>query len=215
MIRQPKSIEIPQEHQKVTVNRRKPARGNGCLRLYLFVLVACLTCTAIVFKSTISSNVVFKAISISFGLLQNDSEPNIPQHSNEDVQQQKKIDSAVSSRGKITQFTETEKIVVKTKAEKKKNDNYLMNRDGTRRRRIAYAITISKDGYFQDGAAVFAYSIYEASIKGDDLISFIAFVHPNVTTSRQTLKKLGFHVIEGDDVMIEAAVVFHYFISLS
>lgn len=34
---------------------------------------------------------------------------------------------------------------------------------GQIRRRIAYAITITKDGFFQDGAAVLAYSIYNNS----------------------------------------------------
>lgn len=56
---------------------------------------------------------------------------------------------------------------------------------------------MTKDGHFLDGAAILAYSIYEASMKGNDIISLIAFVHPNVTTSRPTLKKLGYHVIEG------------------
>jgi hypothetical protein len=65
-----------------------------------------------------------------------------------------------------------------------------------KRKRYAYAITITKDGFFQDGAAVLAYSImkYSRSAKYD--ISFIAFVHPNVTTSRPGLRRLGFHVIE-------------------
>lgn len=31
------------------------------------------------------------------------------------------------------------------------------------RRQIAYAITITRDGFFQDGAAVLAYSIYNVS----------------------------------------------------
>lgn len=74
----------------------------------------------------------------------------------------------------------------------------LYNSDGTKKRRIAYAITISKDGSFQDGAAILAYSIYEASKNFNDVISFVAFVHPNVKTSRPALKRLGFHVIEGE-----------------
>jgi hypothetical protein len=64
-----------------------------------------------------------------------------------------------------------------------------------KRRRIAYAITITKDGHFQDGAAVLAYSIYTVS-KGKDFdVSLVAFVHPNVTTSRPALQRLGYHVI--------------------
>lgn len=74
----------------------------------------------------------------------------------------------------------------------------LYNSDGTKRRRIGYAITMTKDGNFLDGAAILAYSIYEASLKGDDIISLIAFVHPNVTKSRPTLQKLGYHVIVGN-----------------
>ena len=74
----------------------------------------------------------------------------------------------------------------------------LYNADGTKKRRIAYAITISKDGSFQDGAAILAYSIYEASKNFNDVISFVAFVHPQVVTSRPALKRLGFHVIEGN-----------------
>lgn len=77
------------------------------------------------------------------------------------------------------------------------NKTSLYNSDGTKKRRIGYAITMTKDGHFLDGAAILAYSIYEASMKGNDIISLIAFVHPNVTTSRPTLKKLGYHVIEG------------------
>ena len=34
---------------------------------------------------------------------------------------------------------------------------------GQKKRRVAYAITITKDGFFQDGAAVLAYSIYNNS----------------------------------------------------
>jgi hypothetical protein len=42
-----------------------------------------------------------------------------------------------------------------------------------------------------------AYSIFKvASRQCDFVISLVAFVHPNVTTSRPTLRKLGFHVIE-------------------
>lgn len=65
-----------------------------------------------------------------------------------------------------------------------------------RRKRYAYAITITKDGFFQDGAAVLAYSIMKYSQYVDYDISFIAFIHPNVTTSRPGLTRLGFHVIE-------------------
>jgi len=61
--------------------------------------------------------------------------------------------------------------------------------------RIAFAITITKDGNFQDGAAVLAYSILKHSQSKLYDVSLIAFVHPNVK-ERESLKTLGFHVIE-------------------
>ena len=66
-----------------------------------------------------------------------------------------------------------------------------------KRRRIAYVITITKDGHFQDGAAVLAYSIHKVSQLANDDVSLISFVHPSVSTSRPILAKLGYHVIEG------------------
>ena len=60
------------------------------------------------------------------------------------------------------------------------------------RKKIGFAITITKDGKFQDGAAVMAYSILEA-FKHDDIdISFVAFVHPDVSTSRPFLQRVGY-----------------------
>lgn len=64
------------------------------------------------------------------------------------------------------------------------------------RKRIAYAITITKDGFFQDGAAVLVYSILKSSVNSPYDVSFVAFVHPNVTLARDGLTKIGFHVIE-------------------
>eukprot|EP01038_Epipyxis_sp_PR26KG_P011445 gene11445-15332_t len=64
------------------------------------------------------------------------------------------------------------------------------------KKRIAFIITITKDGFFQDGAAVLVYSIIKNTQFSDFEKSFIAFVHPNVTSSRSGLNKLGFHVIE-------------------
>jgi hypothetical protein len=70
-------------------------------------------------------------------------------------------------------------------------------RGSVKRPRIAFAITITKDGPFQDGAAVLAYSIISSFANNDEYdISLLAFVHPNVSTSRPVLKKIGFHVIE-------------------
>jgi lipopolysaccharide biosynthesis glycosyltransferase len=79
-----------------------------------------------------------------------------------------------------------------------------------KRRRIAYAITITKDGNFQDGAAILAYSIMEQSKKGTDDVSLVAFVHPNVTSSRPTLKRLGYHVIEVPTPINSTAIKFTF-----
>lgn len=62
------------------------------------------------------------------------------------------------------------------------------------KKRLAYVITITKDGYFGlDGAAVLAFSIINTTelIRAKYDISFIAFVHPSVVLSRPGLKKLG------------------------
>ena len=48
--------------------------------------------------------------------------------------------------------------VVDTKQQQDRQQRYEQ-----KKRRIAYAITITKDGFFQDGAAVLAYSIYNNS----------------------------------------------------
>jgi len=67
----------------------------------------------------------------------------------------------------------------------------LSSSSSSRPRRIGFAITITKDGAFLDGAAVLAYSIVKHStIDTNTKISLIAFVHPNVTKSRPILKKV-------------------------
>jgi hypothetical protein len=78
------------------------------------------------------------------------------------------------------------------------------------RQRLAYAITITKDGNFQDGAAVLAYSIMKYARNSSYDISLIAFVHPNVTTSRQGLRRLGFHVIEVPTPVNTSAIQFPF-----
>ena len=62
----------------------------------------------------------------------------------------------------------------------------------TKRMSIAFAITITRDGPFQDGAAVMLWSILQAFGQDDLDISFVSFVHPNVTTSRPLLRKIGY-----------------------
>lgn len=78
------------------------------------------------------------------------------------------------------------------------------------RKRIAYAITITKDGFFQDGAAVLAYSIMKYANASSYDISLIAFVHPNVSTSRVGLRRLGFHVIEVPTPVNTSAIQFPF-----
>ncbi len=81
------------------------------------------------------------------------------------------------------------------------------------RKRIAYAITITKDGSFQDGAAVLAYSILSHS-KSSSLydISLIAFVHPIVSNnSKKLLSNLGYHVIESIVPINSSAIKFKWF----
>ena len=121
----------------------------------------------------------------------------------------------LNNRIAVTYSSEKDTNRVPDRIQEANHDTNLLRSDGSRRRRIAYAVTITKDGNVQDGAAVLAYSIYESSMKGDDLISFVAFVHPSVTTSRPTLKKLGYHVIEGNDVMTEPTITLHCFASQS
>jgi lipopolysaccharide biosynthesis glycosyltransferase len=84
------------------------------------------------------------------------------------------------------------------------------------KKRIAYAITITKDGSFQDGAAVLAYSImklYKDNKKISDSysISFIAFVHPMVIKARKQLKKIGYHVIETTTPINSTAIKYEWF----
>jgi hypothetical protein len=79
-----------------------------------------------------------------------------------------------------------------------------------KRKRYAYAITITKDGFFQDGAAVLAYSIMKYSWNATYDISFVAFVHPNVTLARPGLAKLGFHVIEVPIPVNRTAIKFDF-----
>lgn len=78
------------------------------------------------------------------------------------------------------------------------------------RPRLAFIITITKDGFFQDGAAVLAYSIIKTTRNSAFDISFIAFVHPNVTTSRVGLRRLGFHVLEVPTPVNISAIKFQF-----
>lgn len=78
------------------------------------------------------------------------------------------------------------------------------------KKRLAYAITITKDGPFLDGAAILAYSIVQSSKFSNYVNSLVAFVHPNVTKSREGLKKLGYHVIEVPIPINVSAIKFEF-----
>ena len=60
------------------------------------------------------------------------------------------------------------------------------------RMKIAFAITITRDGSVIDGSCVLAYSIIKAHMKSNIDISFVAFVHPTATNSVEPLKRLGY-----------------------
>ena len=79
-----------------------------------------------------------------------------------------------------------------------------------RRRRIAYVISMTKDGPFQDGAAVLAYSIVKISLRKDYDVSLVAFVHPEVQSSRSVLQRLGYHVIETPTPINTSAIPFTF-----
>mmetsp|Transcript_20290 Transcript_20290/g.33187 ORF Transcript_20290/g.33187 Transcript_20290/m.33187 type:complete len:375 (+) Transcript_20290:30-1154(+) len=59
---------------------------------------------------------------------------------------------------------------------------------------VAYAITITKDGNYIDGAAVLKESVSMIPTKHN--VDYVAIVHPEVQTTRPTLLKLGFKIRE-------------------
>ncbi len=63
-----------------------------------------------------------------------------------------------------------------------------------RKLKVAYAITVTKDGPYLDGAAVLKHSIDRLPSKHD--VDMVAIVHPKVQTTRAALKKLGINVFE-------------------
>lgn len=62
------------------------------------------------------------------------------------------------------------------------------------RMKIAFAITITKDGSVIDGACVLAYSIIKEHENLDIDINFIAFVHPTARLSGEILTRLGYQL---------------------
>lgn len=190
MIRQAPIAQRPSQRHTHPKNKRKAAKGDRCVNFFtcvvlIVVIVALFTMPsgfleglpqiAYVNTPSVLKEGVDNLFSIGYDFL-----PPLSSSSNKTTS-----GHDVIARNASHQFSNDEKTS-------------LYNHDGTKKRRIAYAITISKDGSFQDGAAILAYSIYEASKNFNDIISFVAFVHPRVVTSRPALKRLGFHVIEGN-----------------
>ena len=67
------------------------------------------------------------------------------------------------------------------------------------KKKIAYAITITKDGPFLDGALVLGYSAIKAqSISNKYTADLIALVTPEVTHARPILQSHGWKIIERD-----------------
>lgn len=67
--------------------------------------------------------------------------------------------------------------------------------DKTARTKLAFAITITKDGNFIDAATILAYSVVKSFCTDAFEIAFVAFVHPNVTTSRPLLQAVGYKYV--------------------
>ena len=63
------------------------------------------------------------------------------------------------------------------------------------RTKLAFAITITKDGNFIDAATVLAYSVLKSFCTDAYEIAFVAFVHPTVTTSRPLLQAVGYKYV--------------------
>ena len=62
--------------------------------------------------------------------------------------------------------------------------------------KVAYAITVTKDSNFVDGALVLGYSAKKAHMYSKYAVDLIAFVAPTVTTSKQILIANGWIVLE-------------------
>jgi hypothetical protein len=69
---------------------------------------------------------------------------------------------------------------------------------------------MTKDGPFHDGAAVLAYSIHKVSVGSAYDVSLVAFVHPEVVSTRAVLRNLGYHVIECPTPINSSAITFDF-----
>lgn len=67
------------------------------------------------------------------------------------------------------------------------------------KKKIAYAITITKDGPFLDGALVLGYSALEAQKSSSKYTAdLVAFVTPEVVHARPVLESYGWKILERD-----------------
>lgn len=196
-MRQAPIAQKPSQRQSHPKNKRRTAKGNKCYKIFFCVVLTFLIVGLISIPSSYYSRISQIAYVNTPALLQPAVDSTFATALRGGVDNLKWIrsntnDFLTHGRHAASNSSGNPVSVGKTS---------LYNSDGTKKRRIAYAITISKDGSFQDGAAILAYSIYEASKNFNDVISFVAFVHPKVITSRPALKRLGFHVIEGETNM--------------
>ena len=65
-------------------------------------------------------------------------------------------------------------------------------------RTVAWAVTITKDGPFLDGAAVLGHAIRLAHAQSPFRTELVAIVHPEVVVARKGLELLGWRVLERD-----------------
>lgn len=196
-MRQAPIAQKPSQRQSHPKNKRRATKGNKCYNISICVVLTFVIVGLITMPSSYFSRISQTAYVNTPVMLQPAVNSTFTSALRGGVDSLKWIRSNTNdflTHGKNAASDSSGKSVSVGKTS-------LYNSDGTKKRRIAYAITISKDGSFQDGAAILAYSIYEASKNFNDVISFVAFVHPNVITSRPALKRLGFHVIEGETNM--------------
>ena len=71
----------------------------------------------------------------------------------------------------------------------------------TKRKRVAYAITVTKDGHFVDGALVLGHSALRVHNASKGFVSqydadLVAFVAPTVVTARSVLQAYGWKILE-------------------
>lgn len=60
---------------------------------------------------------------------------------------------------------------------------------------IAYAVSVTRDGPYMDGAAVLAHAIRTAARRSKYGFELVAIVHPTVQTSREPLQKAGWKCV--------------------